>query len=351
MPASGQRVRACKEREIKMNSNSGIYQFRERLILFYKRQEYLLGPLLRFAVSLTLLLLLRTHLGQNGPSGAALNSILLNVILALVCSMLPDGFAAAVVAMVAGWDLYRLSLEAAALYAVLVLLCLLLYFRFSPKDVMVLLMMPIAYALNLHYAVPVIAGLLFSPGTAVPVFFGLIFVRYVLLVEESLPVIGAAARDAMTGERLIRNFRFLIDGMMNGKTMIILAAVLAVTAVIVCLLRHMIIPNAWTIAITAGSVLELLLLLVGNMRYDTDLDMKTVLAGIVISFLLAQIFRFFVFNVDYLRIESTQFEDEDYYYYVKAVPKVMVPLPSLAAEQYSGSSDNNPHGEDQTDRK
>jgi hypothetical protein len=33
---------------------------------------------------------------------------------------------------------------------------------------------------------------------------------------------------------------------------------------------------------------------------------------------------FFCFMVDYTRIESVQFEDDDYYYYVKAVPKVTV---------------------------
>ena len=46
--------------------------------------------------------------------------------------------------------------------------------------------------------------------------------------------------------------------------------------------------------------------------------------------MLAQIVRFFIFNVDYLRIENVQFEDEDYYYYVKAVPKVMVYTSDLA---------------------
>jgi hypothetical protein len=46
--------------------------------------------------------------------------------------------------------------------------------------------------------------------------------------------------------------------------------------------------------------------------------------GIVVSFLLAQVVRFFIFNMDYLRVENVQFEDDDYYYYVKAVPKVMV---------------------------
>ncbi|MBQ6590112.1 MAG: hypothetical protein IJH93_00990 [Lachnospiraceae bacterium] len=314
-----------------MNGTAGIYQLRERLILFYKKQEYLLVPVFRFAVSLALLLLLRAHLGVHGPAGGALESTLLNVIIALVCSMLPPGFAAAVISLVMVWDLYRLSLEATALCAALLLLCLLVYFRFSPPDTMVLLIMPIAYALNLHYAVPVFAGLLFGPGTAVPVVFGLIFTRYVLLVEESLPAMGStAAGAALTGERLISNFRGLIDGMMGDRGLIILAAALAVTAVVVCFIRHLVMANAWTAAITVGCVLELLILLIGDMRFDTNIDLGRVFAGIVISFLLAQVFRFFAFNVDYLRIESTQFEDEDYYYYVKAVPKVMVPIPSMS---------------------
>ena len=36
---------------------------------------------------------------------------------------------------------------------------------------------------------------------------------------------------------------------------------------------------------------------------------------------------FFVFNVDYSRTEHVQFEDDEYYYYVKAVPKNTVTAP------------------------
>ena len=36
---------------------------------------------------------------------------------------------------------------------------------------------------------------------------------------------------------------------------------------------------------------------------------------------------FFSFNLDYSRTEKVQFEDDDYYYYVKAVPKVTLTAP------------------------
>lgn len=308
-----------------MNSNTGIYVLRENLIQFYKRQEFLLLSVFRFAVSLAVLLLLRGHLGIHGPAGAALNSTLLNVILALVCSLLPTGFSAGIIGLVLVWDLYRLSLEATAICAALILVCLLVYFRFSPRDTMILLLMPVAYALNLHYLVPLLAGLMFGPGAAVAILFGLLFTKYVLLVEGSLPVLAAPAGGlALTGERLIANFRLLVDGMVNDKSLVILAAALAAAAIAVCFTRRLAIEYAWVIAITVGCILELIILLAGDMRYGTEIDLAHVFLGIVISFMLAQIVRFFTFNVDYLRIENVQFEDEDYYYYVKAVPKVMV---------------------------
>ena len=308
-----------------MNSNTGIYVLRENLIQFYKRQEFLLLSVFRFAVSLAVLLLLRGHLGIHGPAGAALNSTLLNVILALVCSLLPTGFSAGIIGLVLVWDLYRLSLEATAICAALILVCLLVYFRFSPRDTMILLLMPVAYALNLHYLVPLLAGLMFGPGAAVAVLFGLLFTKYVLLVEGSLSVLAAPAGGlALTGERLIANFRLLVDGLVNDKSLVILAAALAAAAIAVCFTRRLAIEYAWVIAITVGCILELIVLLAGDMRYGTEIDLAHVFLGIVISFMLAQIVRFFTFNVDYLRIENVQFEDEDYYYYVKAVPTVMV---------------------------
>ena len=39
------------------------------------------------------------------------------------------------------------------------------------------------------------------------------------------------------------------------------------------------------------------------------------------------IMEFFLFSVDYSRTERLQFEDDEYYYYVKAIPKISVTAP------------------------
>ena len=41
----------------------------------------------------------------------------------------------------------------------------------------------------------------------------------------------------------------------------------------------------------------------------------------------------FVFSVDYTRTEYLQFEDDEYYYYVKAVPKAVVTIPEKTVKR------------------
>ena len=68
----------------------------------------------------------------------------------------------------------------------------------------------------------------------------------------------------------------------------------------------------------------LTVILAGDFFYDISIQIIPLLTGVFISAAVAAVYHFFVFNVDYSRTEYTQFEDDDYYYYVKAVPKISV---------------------------
>ena len=84
------------------------------------------------------------------------------------------------------------------------------------------------------------------------------------------------------------------------------------------------IEHAWTIAIIAGTMTNLVLLLIGDLIYDIKLSMLGAIFGSALAILAAKIIEFFRFCVDYSRTEKVQFEDDEYYYYVKAVPKMNV---------------------------
>ena len=51
---------------------------------------------------------------------------------------------------------------------------------------------------------------------------------------------------------------------------------------------------------------------------------NSVVPLVFLSVIIAVVAQFFKTVVDYSRVENTQFEDEEYYYYVKAVPKIFM---------------------------
>ena len=62
-------------------------------------------------------------------------------------------------------------------------------------------------------------------------------------------------------------------------------------------------------------------LLIGDLVYNTDNSIIGVILGNVLAALIAMVIQLFAFNLNYSRVEKVQFEDDEYYYYVKAVPK------------------------------
>ena len=76
-------------------------------------------------------------------------------------------------------------------------------------------------------------------------------------------------------------------------------------------------------------MLEFVVILVGNLVLKNDNSVAWTVIGTLISLVIAFVVQFFVFSVDYSRTEHTQFEDDEYYYYVKAVPKMNVAAPEM----------------------
>ena len=114
---------------------------------------------------------------------------------------------------------------------------------------------------------------------------------------------------------------------------ITLVLAFAAAAVVVYLIKSLAVAYAWTIAIAAGVVVELAVVFFGNSRMDVNLSVGSMIVGILVSMVLAFVFEFFVFAVDYTRTEYLQFQDDDYYYYVKAVPKVAVTAPDVKVQR------------------
>ena len=294
------------------------------LMTLYSKYEVYITPLLKFLLAFIALLLINSRIGYMD----SIDRMTVVLIIALMCSFMPMNFIVVVSALFTLLHLYAFSLECAVVVGGGFLLMFLLYLRFSPKDTLVVVLMPICFLLKIPYVIPLAVGLIGTPASAVSVACGVIAYYMVHYVAQNISVIAT-----MADEETAAKFRFIIDGILKNREMVVTIAAFAITVIMVYLIRRLSIDYAWTIAMVAGIVVDIMVLLVGDLMFDTNVALFGVIFGNIVSFLLAVVLQFFVFNVDYSRTEKVQFEDDEYYYYVKAVPKVVVAKPDKKVKQ------------------
>lgn len=291
---------------------------------FISKYEVYLKPLMKLILALASLMMINSKIGYMHR----LDNISIVLIVALMCSFMPMNFIIFVAAVFTVLHLYALSLECAAIALVLFLVLFLLYFRFSPKDTLVVLLTPMCFVLKIPYAVPLTMGLIGTPASAISVGCGVIVSYLISYIADS-----ATALSGMDTEDIITKVRYIVDGLLNNKEMLLTIFAFAVTIVIVYLIKRMSINYAWTIAMIAGAIVDVMILLVGDLMFDTNVSIIGIIIGTVFSMLIAKVIEFFAFHVDYSRVEKVQFEDDEYYYYVKAVPKITVATPSKTVKR------------------
>ena len=291
---------------------------REQLRKFYSKYELYITPFSKFLLALVSVLIINDAIGYM----SMLKNIEVVLVLALMCSFLPMNFIVLVAAAETLAHIYALSMECAAVVLAVFLLLFILYFRFSPRDTLAVLLTPICFLLKIPYVMPIAMGLVGEPMSVVSVGSGVIVYYTVHYMTESASVLSTFEEDGT-----LQKFRYVIDGMMANRTMFVAVISFAVTLLIVYFIRRLRVDYAWTVAMITGALANILILLFGDLMYNTNLSILGVIIGSVISVLLVKVLEFFVFNVDYSRTEFVQFEDDEYYYYVKAVPKNTVAAP------------------------
>lgn len=298
---------------------TALLELRENLKKIYSRNEAFILPVIKFLLGVIVLSIINGKMGYM----TKLDNMAIVLIVSLLCSFLPTGFMAFFAMMFAVLHMYALSIETAAVGLVVFLLLYLLFLRFTAKEALVVVLTPVLCMLKLPYVMPVAMGLIGTPASCVSVGCGVVVYYLLQTVITNAPTINS-----MGAEEATAKLRLLIDGMLGNKAMLVMITAFAITVIVVYLIRRMSVDHSWTIAMVAGVMIEVMILLVGDLMYDTNLSIVSALLGAVVTLIACKIIEFFRFCLDYSRTEKVQFEDDEYYYYVKAVPKMTVAAPT-----------------------
>lgn len=292
--------------------------YKEHLKKFYAKYEIYITPAVKLVLALISLISINGSLGYMEK----IKNPALVLIAALMCTFLPYNFIIMIAAIFVVAHMYALAIEAAIVTLVLFLLLFLLYFRFSPKDTLVILLVPVCFAVKIPFVIPVAMGLLAGPASVVSVSSGVIVYYLISTIGNN-----ATQLSGLDAESVMGKLKYIIDASLNNKEMLITVIAFSVTVVLVHFIKRMKVNYAWTIAIVSGILTNIVILFVGDLMFDTNISLLSTILGSVVSLGILQIVQFFTFNVDYNRTEYVQFEDDEYYYYVKAIPKNSVSTP------------------------
>ena len=306
-----------------------LLEIKEQIRGFCSRYEIYLRPVVKSILALVTFLMLRSRLGYM----TRINSMTLVLVLALSCALLPVNMIVVFAAVLVLLHLYALSLAACAVCFLVMLVMFLLYFRFLPKKAYYAVLMPLAFAFHIPYVLPIAIGLLNeSPVSILSMVCG--GVIYYLLAGITANATGIA--EMAEDDSIITKFSDVLNQFAGNREMIAMLAILVLAALVVWFLRRLAVDHAWLIAISTGCLLQLVLSLICDLQLKLGTNMLSMILGVVLSALVGLVLQFFFFNLDYTRTERVQFEDDEYYYYVKAVPKIYVSGTDKKVQKFSG---------------
>lgn len=292
---------------------AALLTIRDNIRNFISKYDKFITPVVKFLIYLLMFWSLNHITGYNDTVSSGLIIFLLSA----VCAFMTEGIALALGGIFACAQFFSASKEIAASFLIIFVLMYCIYIRFFPKTAWLIMFAPLFFIFKMQYLLPVIAGMFAGPAGIISAAFGCIF--YYFTQHTSSYVILMKVTDE---EDMIEGYKYMFQHLIEDKNLILTMVVFAVIIVITAVIYRLSFDYSWYAAIIVGGLFEIILFMIGNFALEATLSIAGILLGSITAIIISIIVQFFKVVVDYSRTEITQFEDDEYYYYVKAVPKV-----------------------------
>ncbi|MBQ6196961.1 MAG: hypothetical protein IJK47_06000 [Lachnospiraceae bacterium] len=262
------------------------------------------------------------------PYRAVLTRGLIVAAVAILCSVLPWGFITVFGLIFLLGQLTALSLEAALFVLVLAIALAVLNYLTLPGASVLWVLLPLLYYWKIPFVVPLLAGLFGGITTFVSVGSGTVISFVLKLIRDNAPLLSGASSVTESGQTvntLVQRLLFLVEGFLKNNEMILTLIVFCLTTLLVNLLSRTDVDYAHVIALGAGGLFCPVLLAVSLRYAGISVSAGSLILNTLFALVAAFAVDFLATGLDYARTEKVQFEDDDYYYFVKAVPKMKLP--------------------------
>ncbi len=260
----------------------------------------------------------------------ALDNMTFPLIMGVLSIFLPVPWISFFMILIVIAQLLVASIEVAVIVGIFMLCLQIFYVRVFPKESILIFAMIVGYYFNVPY-LPVVLGGLYIGLSAIPA------VAMGTLIWHSISVIKGLCEKGGTDFTNIEMSEILeiptafaniyseiMSFIANEQAWIVSAIIFVMIIVLIYIITTVEIDYAHYLAIGVGAFINILGFILAMILVDFDMGVLGLIFSTLFSAGIAAIVQFFNRVLDYSSAEKVQFEDDEYYYYVRAIPKVPI---------------------------
>jgi len=333
---------------------------REAIVKYFKRYEVFIMPFLKFTLGLYIFdsIFSIGHMNTTiEPLADTVSPVLLNFLFAILFTIMPMNLTWVIIILTVTMQ-FSANMEVAIAVLIFLTLVFLFYARMATKESILIIFTLIAFRYNIPYIVPLLAGLYFPVTAVIPITLG-------VFIHAQTGVIGmimaptaasAAAPDRDITEILTELpgafsevYETLLGNIVSTQTWLLSAIIFAMVVVLVHFVSRQSIDYAKEIALGLGCVMTIFGFIISVLFASGSTNIGVMIFGVTVCGIIAFTVKFFDGIYDYQRAESVQFEDDNNYYHVRIVPKIIMTKAQRSVKRIRPQLPENPLDEDEPD--
>ncbi len=292
-----------------------LVDFKEWLIIFYKKHVDILFPVLKLIFAFFALNMFQRMFYYN----ETINNSWVFLAVSVVQAFLPISFLYYAISILIMINLWKVSMDIFLGCIIFFVICSFAFIRVDRKHAVIIIAVALLFYLKLEYLLPILLGMTAGFGAILPAAAGIItyFLAVYMADVSTLLTTSTSSSFGMGLQRIVN--LMLID-----KKLLVLLVTFSLIIFMTTLLCHIFYERAWMFATFVGNIAMVLLLLFGRLIFELDYSIWRLFLEMILGIGCCYVYRFFRGIGDVSRIEKVSFEDDEYFYYVKAVPKIKV---------------------------
>ena len=241
-------------------------------------------------------------------------------LVSVLCAVLPDPFMVFVAGAIIGTNCFVVNLEVGLAFSVVFMFMYCVYIRFFPKHAYAIFLVPICYAIGIPYMAPLIILMITGLRGAIPAAFGVALHVFSGVVQDVQIQLATAEDDTK-----VEVLKYFVEHFLKNREMQMLMLVFALTVVAASIVYKLSFPFSHYVALLSGVIFSVLFTIAVGAIFKETVDASAAFTGSLVGFCLCVVMELCKGVLDFKHTERVQFEDDEYYYYVKAVPKLDAP--------------------------